>query len=186
MLAQLSAFLWTGRGKCNAQAQHNGNILEMSVLTQHKFPWFRRCQRRLKKSYKFSSSTRWLTSLRPCRALRSLHTEFWTFQSCSRGSVCQVPKSFIKSQPQVPRNNRLVLGVLQWASCRVSGPPGPGPRRGSWGRRGPMSRSARRRSGLWAYNLWRSGTRSRCPHSFEGRSSTDLVRIDGFLTGPSK
>ena len=33
-------------GKCRAQAQHNGKILEMSVVKQHKFPWFRRCRRR--------------------------------------------------------------------------------------------------------------------------------------------
>ena len=39
---------------------------------------------------------------------------------------------------------------------------------------GLMSRWARRRSGRWAHNLWSSGKRSGCPHSFLRRSSTNF------------
>ena len=70
------------------------------------------------------------------------------------------------------RSNRLVLGVPLWAACRVSRHPCPGPRTGSWRRRGLMSRCARRRSGCWAHNLLWSGRHSRCPHSFLRRSIT--------------
>ena len=72
------------------------------------------------------------------------------------------------------RSSRLVLGVPQWASRRVSRHPRPGPWKGSWRRRGLMSRWARRRSGGWAHNLcerWRS---SGCPHSLLQRSSAGL------------
>ena len=72
------------------------------------------------------------------------------------------------------RSSRLVLGVPLWASRRVSRHPCLGPRTGSWGRRGLMSRRARRRQGDWAHNLWRSGRRSRCPHSLLRRSSTSF------------
>ena len=66
----MTTFPRTSRGKCRAQAQHHGKIFEVSVVTPHKFPRFRWCRRRLK-FCKFSSSTRWLKSLRSCRAKTS-------------------------------------------------------------------------------------------------------------------
>ena len=62
----------------------------MSVVTQHKFPGFRKCRRRLK-SCKFSSSTRWLKFLRSCRAKTSAKDPEGTdtrgsSQNCGRSS----------------------------------------------------------------------------------------------------
>ena len=73
------------------------------------------------------------------------------------------------------RSNRLVLGVLQWASCRVSSHPRPGLRQGSWGE-GLMSSGARWSHGRWAHNLWgvrAPTTSSTSPHSGGRLSSCD-------------
>ena len=63
------------------------------------------------------------------------------------------------------RSNRLALGTLLWASCRVSGHPCPGPRQGSWRRGRPMSSGARRSHGPWDHNLCGGRGSRRCPHT---------------------
>ena len=70
------------------------------------------------------------------------------------------------------RNNRLVLGVPRWATCRVSRHPCPGPMTGQCRRKNPMSRWARWRSWSWAHNLWGRWRRRRHCHSPCWRSST--------------